>query len=82
MLWANMLVHCAFLSGIMFALCLCHPVLQSLSEVIFANQGRLRVGPNFLGYRSTGNYYILNSENNFQCNRNVIYPRIMSLPEF
>ena len=50
MLWSHMLVHCAFLSGIVFALCLCHPMLQSLSEVMFAYQDRLRVGPNFLGY--------------------------------
>ena len=34
--------------------------------------------------RSTGNYYILNSEDNFKCNRNVLnvmYGKISSLPE-
>ena len=28
------------------------------------------------------NHYILNSQNHFKCNRNVIYRKINSLPEF
>ena len=33
-------------------------------------------------YRSTGNYYILNSEKDIYCNRNVTHRKINSLPEF
>ena len=33
-------------------------------------------------YHSTRNYYILDSENNFYCNHNIMYRRINLLPEF
>ena len=50
MSWEYAMLNYAFLSAIVFGLCLGLSVTQSLQAVMFVPKDRLRVGPTLLGY--------------------------------